>query len=171
MEPMLAPCTICRRHLREGASLCPFCGAVFDAPLATQRFDDVRRIGRLLVAGTAAGLITTAFACSAYGAPSEPFFGSCRPGAVCARGICEPSPLDGYGRCAKLCVTHADCQTEGNAYACLPSTAANGKTVCFPPIPCPAEGCPTGLACLPDPCPTSSSSCQRYCIPTVADSP
>lgn len=66
MSERLAPCPSCSRHVRVGASRCPFCACEFTRALTPAP----ARTGRRYVGKTATALYLTALTTAGYGAKS-----------------------------------------------------------------------------------------------------
>lgn len=65
----LHPCSSCQRHVKIGASQCPFCGASFSAPAPLRPIRPARRIARLALT---AALANTACGDGAAGLDAAP---------------------------------------------------------------------------------------------------
>jgi hypothetical protein len=74
MSSRFAPCPACARHVKEGDSTCPFCGA--NAPVASPPLAAPTAAGRLsrsaLFAARAAGVALAAAGCSSSSPAPEP---------------------------------------------------------------------------------------------------
>ncbi|MFO0651624.1 MAG: hypothetical protein U0326_35710 [Polyangiales bacterium] len=72
MRPMLLPCPACHRHVRSGASACPFCEAPLDGAARPDDAPDTRGWKRAAIFTFGAALSLTACSSTTTGSDAAP---------------------------------------------------------------------------------------------------